>query len=82
MATHGKFTTDHIGSRIRKKRELNGHTRTELANRLGVSHQFLARIEAGVSVPSVDRLLRIASELDVEPSALLWVKRKGSSSLW
>ena len=53
--------------RVRKRRKL---TRRELARRVGVSHQFLGRLEKGDTTASVATMERLADELGVSLEAI------------
>jgi len=53
---------------IRKEKEL---TQEELSEKVGVSLEFIGRIEIATSKPSLDTLFKIAKALDVEPYELL-----------
>ena len=53
---------------FRKEREL---TQEELAEKVGVSLEFIGRIEIATSKPSLDTLFKIAKALNVEPYELI-----------
>ena len=55
--------TVELGKTIRKKRKELGMTQEELAEKIGVGHQALSRIENGVMAPKMDRLPLIAANL-------------------
>lgn len=53
---------------FRKEREL---TQEELAEKVGVSLEFIGRIEIATSKPSLDTLFKIAKALNIEPYELI-----------
>ncbi len=54
-----------IGSMIKEKRMSKGMTRTELAKKIGVTHQQLEKYEKAINRISAGRLLAIAEALEV-----------------
>lgn len=63
---------EQIARNIKKYRNLAGITQAELAERVGVSHEFIRRNESkkGRKSFSVDTLWKISIALDVEPGKL------------
>lgn len=63
---------EQISKNIKKYRMEAGITQAELAERVGVSHEFIRRNESkkGVKSFSVDTLWKISLVLDVEPGKL------------
>lgn len=55
--------TVELGKKIRARRKELGMTQEELAEKLGVGHQALSRIEQGHMAPKMDRLPLIAENL-------------------
>ena len=55
---------------LRKRREELGLSRTELAERLGVSLSAVGNYENGVSAPKEGVLLRLFDALEVDPNYL------------
>ena len=55
---------------LRKRREELGMTRSELADRLGVSLSAVGNYETGVSAPKEEVLLRLFDALKVDPNYL------------
>jgi transcriptional regulator with XRE-family HTH domain len=53
----------HVGSRIHDFRIEKGLSRQQLATKVGITHQQLAKYEHGVNRISVGRLLLICNEL-------------------
>jgi len=60
-----------IGRAIRSARQHAEMSMRTLATRCGVSQPFLSEVERGMATPSIATLYRIASALDLTPSALL-----------
>lgn len=60
-----------LGQKIRSLRKQAGITQRELANKVGVTNNYLSLIELGKKVPSLKRLALIADELGVQLSVLL-----------
>ena len=67
----GQTATESFGARIRRLREEQGWSLTELANRAGISRSYLAQIESGQSTPTEDKILKLADALGALPSELL-----------
>lgn len=61
-----------IARNIKKYREEKGITQAVLAEEVGVSHEFIRRIESkkGIKTFSVDTLYRISLALDIDISKL------------
>lgn len=54
-----------LATRIRKRRKQLGYTQSELAQKAGVSHRFLAQLESGTGNISVQRLADISAALSI-----------------
>ncbi len=63
---------EQIARNIKKYRKEVGITQAVLAERVGVSHEFIRRIESkkGAKTFSVDTIWKISLALDVEPGKL------------
>lgn len=63
---------EQIARNIKKYRKDVGITQAVLAERVGVSHEFIRRIESkkGAKTFSVDTIWKISLALDVEPGKL------------
>ena len=63
---------EQISRNIKKYRNQVGITQAELAERVGVSHEFIRRNESrkGKKSFSVDTLWKISLALDIEPGKL------------
>ncbi|WP_052507475.1 PAS domain S-box protein [Desulfonatronovibrio magnus] len=62
--------TIDFGKRLKLLRLIKGMTQVELADKAGVSLQYLGRIERGISFPSFKIITSICSALEIEPAAL------------
>lgn len=60
-----------LGKRLRALRLEAGLTQLQLAERTGVTNEFMSRIENGSGMPSLDTLGRLADALALRPAALL-----------
>lgn len=63
MEHRDESQTVRLGRAIRKRRKRLGMTQEEFAERLGLAHQSLSRIEQGRIAPKMDRLPLIAQNL-------------------
>lgn len=63
---------EQIARNIKKYRMAAGITQAVLAERVGVSHEFIRRIESkkGVKTFSVDTIWKISLALSIEPGKL------------
>ncbi len=59
-----------MGARIKGLRRWRGLTQDQLAEKAGVSLNYLSRIERGLENPTLDTLLGLAKGLKVEPLEL------------
>ena len=59
-----------LGKNIKNRRNQLGYTQQELAEKLGISLNFMGKIEVAFSKPSLDTLIKIADELDTNVSEL------------
>ena len=60
-----------IGKRIKALRKSNNMTQQELADSLGVSLNYISKIEPGMKVPAVDLFIRISEFFDVSLDFLI-----------
>jgi len=56
----------HLGKRLKYLRRLKNLTQAQLAERVGLSVNYISQIETGVANPKVKTLFRLARGLDVE----------------
>lgn len=59
-----------FGDRLKEAREFVGYSRTDLAEKLGVTKSAISNYENGVSSPKEDILLKIFDVLNIEPNYL------------
>ena len=60
-----------LGAKIKYYRTIGGMNQTVLANKLGISYQYLSRIECGKQSPSFPLLVALAEELHVDMAELV-----------
>ncbi|MBV7515832.1 helix-turn-helix domain-containing protein, partial [Pseudomonas sp. PDM25] len=53
-----------VGQAIAKQRSRSGLTQEEVAERLGVGNEAVSRIERGIVMPNIERLLELAGIFD------------------
>lgn len=63
---------EQIARNIKKYRKLAGITQAILAEKVGVSHEFIRRIESkkGIKTFSVDTIWKISIVLNIDPGKL------------
>jgi transcriptional regulator with XRE-family HTH domain len=59
------------GIDLRDLREQQGLTRDAVSARAGISRSTLSRLESGLSVPTIETLLKLANSLDLPFPKLL-----------
>ena len=64
-----------IGERLRLRRQEQGLSLRDLAERVGVSPSLISQIERGRANPSVSTLYAIVAELDISLDELLFDRR-------
>lgn len=60
-----------LGAKVKYYRAIHGMNQMMLASRLGISYQYLSRIERGKQSPSFQLLVELAEELEVEVAELV-----------
>lgn len=60
-----------MGAKIKYYRQLLGQSQSVLADRVGISAQYLSRIECGRQMPSMQVLILIAENLNVNLAVLV-----------
>jgi transcriptional regulator with XRE-family HTH domain len=60
-----------IGQRVRKFREDRGITQEDLAYKIDISSSYMGQLERGERNLNVDKILKIARALKVDPGDLL-----------
>ncbi|SFI22746.1 Helix-turn-helix [Pseudomonas syringae] len=68
---HQQQLAGRVGRAISKQRTRCGLTQEEVAERLGVGNEAVSRIERGVVVPNIARLLEFAAIFNCEAAELL-----------
>jgi transcriptional regulator with XRE-family HTH domain len=59
-----------LGERIKKLRQANGLTQAQLAEIVGLSDEFVSRIERGAKAPSIETMDKLARTFSVPVRAL------------
>lgn len=62
---------DVIGSRIRLLRKAANLSQAELADLIGTDPPLIGRYERGVTMPSIEQLIRLSTALKVSPAEIL-----------
>lgn len=68
---HDEVLAKRIGKAIAKQRQLSKLTQEEVAERLKIGNEAVSRIERGVAMPTVARLMELAEIFGCEGAALL-----------
>ena len=71
IETDQKFLAGVVGRAIAKQRIRSGLTQEEVAERLGIGNEAVSRIERGIVVPNIERLVEFANIFDCEVADLL-----------
>lgn len=71
-AVNYQHPTVSLGSIMRDLRECEGWSLTETAKKLGISKQFLSEYERGHKLPSVKKVIEMATTFGVDPA--LWLR--------
>lgn len=66
-----------LGARIKALRKRQGWSQEQLAERVGISTQYVSNIERGKENPTLDLLLRLAEALRVAPVDLFNFEAEG-----
>ena len=61
----------HCGTQLQALRQNSGLTRDEVSMRSGISRSTIAKIEAGLTVPSIEMMIRLANTLKLRLPTLL-----------
>lgn len=56
-----------LGKNIKRQRELAGLTQEVLAERAGISQDFLGKIEVNINKPGLKTIFRLAEALNISP---------------
>jgi transcriptional regulator with XRE-family HTH domain len=68
---HQQHLAGRVGRAISKQRTRCGLTQEEVAERLGVGNEAVSRIERGVVIPNISRLMEFAAIFNCEAAELL-----------
>lgn len=60
-----------IGKRIAKRRKELRLTQAEVEERANIGYKYLSNIERGISIPSIEVIMRLATALDTTPDEFL-----------
>ncbi len=66
-----KYDRKKVGDVLQRHRKAIGFTQDQMAEKIGVSQNFYARIEAGASGMSIETLMSICTVLLITPNDLL-----------
>ena len=61
----------YYGIGLKTLRQESGLTREVVAKRCGISQSSLSKIEAGISIPSIDTMIKLSNSLGVRLPTLL-----------
>lgn len=56
-----------LGKNIKKQREKAGYTQEKLAEKAGISLDFLGKIEVNINKPGLKTIFKLASALNISP---------------
>lgn len=65
------MTAKQFGARLRAARRAQGYTIEQMAEKVGISGNFLGEVERGNKLPSMSTFLRMVNVLDVSADCLL-----------
>lgn len=74
-----EYNRNEVGVKLQKYRKAIGLTQEQLAEKIGVSQNFYARIEAGTSGMSIDTLMAVCAFLLITPNDVLLYDEPQSS---
>ena len=61
----------YIGKRISSRRRELGLKQSEVEEKAGIGYKYLSNIERGISIPSLEVILRLSDALDTTPDYFL-----------
>ncbi len=70
------ITMEHIQAALSEALKQRTITQEELAKRIGVNQSMISHYITGRSMPALDTLSRICTELDLDANEILCVERK------
>lgn len=68
-----------IGNRIAFRRKKLGLKQAQVEERAGIGYKYLSNIERGISIPSIEVIMRLSMALDTTPDEFLLGTSKTSS---
>ena len=70
-----------VSDKIKKLREQNGYTQTELAKKLGITRSGVNAWEMGISTPSTQYIVELSSIFQVSTDFLLGINETSTISV-
>ena len=71
-----------IGMRIARRRRGLGLKQAQVEEQAGLGYKYLSNIERGISIPSVEVIMRLAAALDTTPDAFLVGTERREDLAW
>ena len=71
-----------IGMRIARRRRALGLKQAQVEERAGLGYKYLSNLERGISIPSVEVIMRLAAALDTTPDAFLVGTERREDLAW
>ena len=71
-----------IGMRIARRRRALGLKQAQVEEQAGLGYKYLSNIERGISIPSVEVIMRLAAALDTTPDAFLVGTERREDLAW
>ena len=71
-----------IGKRIAARRKQLGLKQSEVEERADLSYKYLSNIERGISIPSTEVIMRLASALETTPNEFLIGTCQSAEDSW
>ena len=71
MPSKNSQLSKQVGLTIAKYRQQSGLTRNEVAEKLNIGYEAVSRMERGIVMPTVERLVELAEIFDCEAADLL-----------
>jgi len=71
MSTKKRYKLESVGLVLRQYRNLRNVSQEHVGEKMGVSGNFISRLELGHEYPSIGMLIRFARALEVRPREIL-----------
>ena len=71
-----------IGKRIAHRRKSLGLKQSEVEERAEIGYKYLSSIERGLSIPSIEVVMRLAAALDTTPDTFLVGSARQETARW